>query len=207
MTALTDWQSPAEAPGQIDLDAAESAALAFLSALGVDLSADSMARTPRRMAEAYAEMLTAPGFDLTTFDNDQEYDELVVVRAIPMRSLCEHHMLPFTGVVHIGYLPADRILGLSKFARLVTRFSSRPQTQERLTKQLADELQLRLGARGVGVAIEAEHTCMSLRGARALGARTYTRALTGVLRDDPALRGEFLSLTRTSTTRTSTEAS
>jgi GTP cyclohydrolase I len=198
VTALTDWKSPAETPGQVDLDAAESAALAFLSALGVDLSADSMARTPRRMAEAYAEMLSAPGFDLTTFDNDQAYDEPVVVKAIPMRSLCEHHMLPFTGVVHIGYVPGDRILGLSKFARLVARFSSRPQTQERLTKQLADELQLRLGARGVGVAVEAEHTCMSLRGARAVGARTFTRALAGVLRDDPAFRGQFLSLTRTS---------
>jgi GTP cyclohydrolase I len=181
----------------VDLQAAERAAVAFLAALGVDLSTEATAQTPRRMARAYAEMLAVPGFDMTTFPNDQGYDELVMVESIPMRSLCEHHMLPFTGTAHIGYLPTDRILGLSKFARLVAFFASRPQTQERMTKQIADELQQRLQPQGVGVVIIAEHACMSQRGARAHGARTVTSALYGGLRDNPALRAEFLALTRT----------
>lgn len=180
----------------VDLKAAEQAAVSFLTALGVDISSEGTADTPRRMAHAYAEMLTVPSFDLTTFPNDQGYDELVMVEAIPVCSLCEHHMLPFTGTAHIGYLPADRILGLSKFARLAAFFASRPQTQERLTKQIGDELWQRLSPRGVGVVIVAEHACMSQRGARAHGARTVTSALYGGLRDDQALRGEFLALTR-----------
>ena len=182
----------------VDLEAAERAAFSFLSALGVDLSSEATAETPRRMAHAYAEMLAVPDFDMTTFPNDQGYDELVVVESIPFGSLCEHHMLPFSGTAHIGYLPTDRILGLSKFARLVAFFASRPQTQERMTKQIADELQQRLEPHGVGVVIVAEHTCMSQRGARAHGARTVTSALYGGLRDNPALRGEFLALTRAS---------
>ncbi len=109
-----------------DLQAAERAAFSFLSALGVDLSSEATAETPRRMARAYAEMLAVPSFDMTTFPNDQGYDELVVVESIPLRSLCEHHMLPFTGTAHIGYLPSDRILGLSKFARLVAFFAEPP---------------------------------------------------------------------------------
>ena len=133
---------------------------------------------------------------MTTFPNDQGYDELVVVESIPFGSLCEHHMLPFAGTAHIGYLPTDRILGLSKFARLVAFFASRPQTQERMTKQIADELQQRLEPHGVGVVIVAEHACMTQRGARAHGARTVTSALYGGLRDNPALRSEFLALTR-----------
>jgi GTP cyclohydrolase I len=137
-----------------------------------------------------------PEFDLTTFDNAAGYDELVVVSDIPLRSLCEHHLLPFTGVAHVGYLPGERILGLSKFARAVDFFARRVQTQERLTVQIAEHLQERLAPAGVGVVIEAEHTCMSLRGARAEGARTVTAALRGRLRDDPSARAEFLSLTR-----------
>lgn len=187
---ITHWQPPA------DLEAAERAAASFLTALGVDISGEATVDTPRRMASAYAEMLTIPGFDMTTFPNDQDYDELVMVEAIPVRSLCEHHMLPFTGTAHIGYLPADRILGLSKFARLAAFFASRPQTQERLTKQIADELWQRLEPHGVGVVLVAEHACMSQRGARAHGARTVTSALYGGLRDNQALRGEFLALTR-----------
>jgi len=187
---ITHWQPPA------DLEAAERAAASFLTALGVDISGEATVDTPRRMASAYAEMLTVPGFDMTTFPNDQDYDELVMVEAIPVRSLCEHHMLPFTGTAHIGYLPADRILGLSKFARLAAIFASRPQTQERLTKQIADELWQRLEPHGVGVVLVAEHACMSQRGARAHGARTVTSALYGELWDNQALRGEFLTLTR-----------
>jgi GTP cyclohydrolase I len=146
------------------------------------------------MAQAYAELLTPSTFDLTTFANTEGYDELVLVQNIPVTSLCEHHMLPFVGVAHVGYLPADRILGLSKFARLVDFYSHRTQTQERLTQQIAEHLDHHLAARGVGVVIEAEHTCMSLRGVRAAGTRTVTSTLLGTLRTDPASRAEFLSL-------------
>lgn len=180
----------------VDLAAAETAAAALLRALGQPIDGEDMAETPRRLAQAYAEMLDAPAFDFTTFANREGYDELVLVEDIPVRSLCEHHMLPFTGVAHIGYLPADRILGLSKFARMVDFFSHRAQTQERLTKQLAEHLQSHLSPRGLGVVIEAAHTCMSLRGVRAAGTRTVTSALFGTLRDDPSTRAEFLSLTR-----------
>ena len=120
----------------------------------------------------------------------------MLVEDIPVRSLCEHHMLPFTGVAHVGYLPADRVLGLSKFARIVDFYARRAQTQERLTTQVAQHLQTQLSPRGVGVVIEAEHTCMSLRGARAQNTRTVTSALRGHLREDPAARAEFLGLTR-----------
>jgi len=176
-----------------DLDAAEDAARAFLRALGVDCDTLGTVRSPRRMAHAYAEMLTPREFELTTFPNDEGYDELVVVCDIPFQSICEHHLLPFTGVAHVGYLPGERVLGLSKFARVVERFARRPQVQERLTKQVADWLDHELGARGVGVVIEAEHSCMSLRGARVAGATTRTTALTGAIRTDPAVRAEFLA--------------
>ena len=148
------------------------------------------------MAEAYAEMFSPRPFEMTTFPNDEGYDELVVVRSIPVQSVCEHHLLPFFGVAHVGYLPGHRILGLSKFARVVEMFARRPQVQERLTRQVADWIELRLAPRGVGVVIEAEHTCMSLRGVRAGGTVTTTSALSGLLRDSPATRAEFLSAVR-----------
>jgi GTP cyclohydrolase IA len=180
----------------MDLSRAEAAAADLLLALGQPVDSPHMVETPRRMASAYAEMLTVGAFDFTTFPNTEGYDELVLVQDIPLRSVCEHHMLPFVGVAHIGYLPADRILGLSKFARVVEFFSHRAQTQERLTKQVAEHLEQQLSPRGVGVVVEAEHTCMSLRGVRASGARTVTSALFGALREDPSTRAEFLSLTR-----------
>jgi GTP cyclohydrolase I len=132
---------------------------------------------------------------LTTFPNDEGYDELVLARDIPFRSVCEHHLLPFTGVAHVGYLPGQRILGLSKLARIVEHFAARPQVQERLTKQVADWLYANLLPRGAGVVIEAEHTCMTLRGVQAVGSRTVTSTLLGTLREDPRSRGEFLALT------------
>jgi GTP cyclohydrolase I len=147
------------------------------------------------MARAYADMLSVDPFDFTTFPNTEGYDELVLVDGIPVRSLCEHHMLPFVGIAHVGYLPRQRILGLSKFARVVEFFSHRAQTQERLTKQIAEHLQDQLAPAGVGVVIEAEHTCMTLRGVRAAGTRTVTSAVFGALRDNAASRAEFLSLT------------
>ncbi len=180
-------------PEPRDLDAAAAAARTFLAALGVACDTPGTLDSPRRMANAYAEMLTARDFELTTFDNDEAYDELVVVCDIPVQSVCEHHLLPFTGVAHVGYLPGDRILGLSKFARVVEMFSRRPQVQERLTKQIADWLDRELSPQGVGVVVTAEHSCMSLRGARASGTRTRTTALTGAVRNDPATRAEFFA--------------
>jgi GTP cyclohydrolase IA len=177
-----------------DLAAAEQAAAAFLVALGVDLDSPSVADTPARMARAYAELLTAREFHLTTFDNDEGYDELVVARAIPIRSVCEHHMLPFVGVAHVGYLPGERILGLSKLARVVELFAHGPQVQERLTRQIADWLATHLRPQGVGVVIEAEHLCMTLRGVQAVGTSTITSTLLGTLREDPRSRAEFFTL-------------
>ena len=181
---------------EVDQRAAEKAAADLLTALGLDLSNENLADTPRRMAQALIEMTNGPDFELTSFPNEEGYDELVLVQDIPLQSLCEHHMLPFVGVAHVGYLPGERILGLSKFARMVQLHARRPQTQEGLTKRIADHLQDQLQARGVGVVIEAEHTCMSLRGARVPGARTTTSALFGHLRDDARSRAEFLALTR-----------
>jgi GTP cyclohydrolase I len=180
----------------IDLDAAERAAGEFLRALGIEQDTESLRGTPRRMARAYAELFTTPEFDLTTFPNDEGYDELVLARSIPIRSVCEHHLLPFIGVAHVGYLPGDRILGLSKLARVVGHFSARPQVQERLTTQVAGWLEENLSPRGVGVVIEAEHTCMTLRGVRAAGSTTVTSTLLGSLRTDPRSRQEFFALTR-----------
>ncbi|MEU9828061.1 GTP cyclohydrolase I FolE [Micromonospora chersina] len=177
-----------------DPAAAERAAAEFLAALGVDLSADGLADTPGRMARAYAELLTPREFQLTTFDNDEGYDELVLARAIPIRSVCEHHLLPFVGVAHVGYLPGERILGLSKLARVVELFAHGPQVQERLTKQIADWLTGQLRPRGVGVVIEAEHLCMTLRGVQAVGSSTITSTLLGTLRDDHRSRAEFFTL-------------
>ena len=174
---------------------AEEAAEAFLTALGVPLDTESRRRTPHRMARAYAEMLTPPSFEPTTFPNDEGYDELVLARSIPVRSLCEHHALPFVGVAHVGYIPGDRILGLSKLARVVEMFARGPQVQERLTQQVADWLQTHLAPRGVGVVVEAEHLCMTMRGVRATGTSTVTSAVHGLLRDDARSRSEFFALT------------
>ena len=181
---------------EVDATAAEAAAADLLTALGLDLTDESLVDTPRRMTQALIEMTTGSNFELTTFPNDEGYDELVLVRDIPVHSLCEHHMLPFVGVAHVGYLPGGRILGLSKFARMVDLHAREPQTQERLTKRIADHFERSLHPKGVGVVIEAEHTCMSLRGARAVGTRTVTSTLFGHLRDDPRSRAEFLALAR-----------
>jgi GTP cyclohydrolase I len=183
-----------ESGAGVDLAAAERAAGQFLEALGVELGSESLRETPGRMARAYAELFTPRPFNLTTFPNDEGYDELVLARAIPVRSVCEHHLLPFTGIAHVGYLPGQRILGLSKLARIVEHFAHRPQVQERLTKQVADWLYAHLRPRGAGVVIEAEHTCMTLRGVQAAGSRTVTSTLLGTLREDPRSRQEFFAL-------------
>jgi GTP cyclohydrolase I len=181
------------APTEAGIARAAGAARDFLEALGVSCDAAGLQDSPLRMAQAYAEMLTPREFELTTFANVEGYDELVVVKDIPVQSICEHHLLPFTGRAHVGYLPSDQILGLSKFARVVEMFARRPQVQERLTQQVARWLDEQLSPKGVGVVIEAEHSCMTLRGVRAAGAVTRTSAVTGLLRENAASRAEFLA--------------
>ena len=183
-------------PRQIDRPAVERAARELLFALGSDVDAEGLEETPRRVAEAYAELLTPQPFRPTTFPNDDGYDELIVARSIPFHSLCMHHLLPFQGVAHVGYLPGERLIGLSKLGRVVEFFSRDLQIQERLTTQVADWLQRELEPKGVGVVLEAEHTCMSLRGVQKLGAMTVTSALRGLVRDDARTRQEFLALTK-----------
>jgi GTP cyclohydrolase I len=189
--------APDEVPAlrpAVDRPAAERAAADLLCALGTDLDDPGIRDTPRRMAEAYAELLTPVPFNLTTFPNDGDYDELILVREIPFQSLCMHHLLPFAGVAHVAYLPGERILGLSKLARVVELFARDLQLQERLTSQIAGWLQAQLQPKGVGVVLEAEHLCMTMRGVQKPGARTVTSTLHGLLRDDPRTREEFLTL-------------
>ena len=178
----------------VDVRAAERAIADLLVALGQEADDERTAGTPRRVAAAYAELLTPRSFSLITFPNDEGYDELVLARDIPFHSLCRHHLLPFAGVAHVGYLPGDRILGLSKLARVVELFARDLQLQERLTMQVADWVQGQLAPEGVGVVLEAEHLCMSLRGVQARGSRTVTSALRGRLREDPRSRAEFFAL-------------
>jgi GTP cyclohydrolase I len=180
---------------RIDRDGVERAATDLLRAIGADVDSEALAETPRRVADAYIELLTPQPFRATTFPNDDGYDELVVARSIPFHSLCMHHLLPFHGVAHIGYLPGERIIGLSKLGRVVEYFSRDLQVQERLTTQVARWLERELEPKGVGVVLEAEHLCMSLRGVQKLGAKTVTSALRGLVRDDARTRQEFLALT------------
>ena len=178
----------------IDVDAAETAIRDLILALGRDPDSGTMCGTPQRAAKAFRELLTSESFELTTFPNDEHYDELVLVRDIPFSSLCEHHLLPFHGVAHVGYLPAERIVGLSKLARVVKFFAADFQTQERLTVQVADWIDDHLQPEFVGVVVEADHECMTVRGVRVDGARTFTSALRGILRDDACFRQEFFAL-------------
>ena len=179
---------------EIDHDGVRRAAGDLLRALGADVDAEGLEATPRRVADAYAELLTPQPFRATTFANE-DYDELIVARAIPFHSLCMHHLLPFHGVAHVGYLPGERLIGLSKLGRVVEMFSRDLQIQERLTTQIAGWLEHELEPRGVGVVLEAEHLCMSLRGVQKHGAKTVTSALRGLVRDDARTRQEFLALT------------
>lgn len=183
----------------VDLARIEKAVREMLLALGEDPDRDGLQKTPARVARAYAELFAGLRVDpkhvlTTTFEAD--HDELVLVRDISVFSLCEHHLLPFKGVAHVGYLPGDdgRITGLSKLARLVEVYARRPQVQERLTSQIADLLQEQLQARGVIVVLECEHMCMEMRGIRKAGARTVTSALRGILKSDPKTRSEAMSL-------------
>jgi GTP cyclohydrolase I len=183
----------------VDLARIEKAVREILIALGEDPDRDGLVRTPGRVARAYAELFAGLRVDprdvlRTTFEADHE--ELVIVRDIKVFSLCEHHLLPFKGVAHIGYIPAEdgRITGLSKLARLVEVYARRPQVQERLTSQIADQLADQLEARGVIVVLECEHLCMEMRGIRKAGSRTLTSAVRGILQTESKTRQEALML-------------
>jgi GTP cyclohydrolase I len=186
-------------PTGIDLDRIAAAVKEILAAVGEDPSRDGLAETPARVARMYAEICSGLHDDPTTHLRvtfDADHDEMILVRDIPFYSLCEHHLVPFFGLAHVGYIPNTdgRVTGLSKLARLVDGFSKRPQVQERLTTQVADALENSLEPRGVAVVISAEHLCMSMRGVRKPGARTVTSAVRGLFRDDPASRGEAMRL-------------
>ena len=179
---------------KLDLAAAERAALELLRAVGADLDSPGLIGTPRRVAASFAELLTPAEFGATSFPNEGRYDELVVVRDIHFHTLCMHHLLPFYGQAHVAYLPGERIIGISKLARVVETYARDLQLQERMTVQIADRLEQDLRPRGVGVVLSAEHTCMTIRGVRKPGARTVTSALRGSLRDDARTRQELFSL-------------
>lgn len=199
MTPESSAQVPLVSIGNghdIDHAAAEHAVHDLLEALGIDTTQESLQETPQRVARAFAEFLKPRPFRLTTFPNDEGYDELIIARNIRFHSLCEHHLLPFVGHAHVAYLPKDRILGLSKLARLVEMFSRSLQVQERMTQQIANWLQENLQPKGVGVILEAEHMCMALRGVEKPGSTTVTSALLGAVRNDPRTRDEFLRLAR-----------
>jgi len=177
----------------------EQAIYDLLVAVGEDPQREGLLETPKRVANMYAEIFsgleTDPKQFLKTFNEPQQHDELVIVRDIPLYSVCEHHLLPFIGKAHIAYIPKNgKIIGLSKFARIVDCFAKRPQVQERLTAQVADFLYENLQPYGVAVLIEAEHLCMTMRGARAAGSKTQTSALRGIMRTDAKTRAEVMSL-------------
>jgi GTP cyclohydrolase I len=185
-------------PGDgIDLDAAERAVRDLLVALGQDSAEANLRDTPRRVAAVYRELLTPKPFSLTTFPNEEGYDQLIIAHSIRFASVCAHHLLPFTGVASVGYLPKERILGLSKLARVVESFARGLQLQERMTSQIATWLHEQLMPKGVGVLLEAEHLCMTIRGVQQPGATTVTSALLGSVRNDPRTRQEFLTLAHT----------
>jgi GTP cyclohydrolase IA len=186
-------------PPEIDQSRIERAVREILLAIGEDPERDGLADTPARVARAYAEQyagLRQRPEDVLTKVFDADHDEIVLVRDIELYSTCEHHLVPFFGVAHIGYIPNEKgqITGLSKLARLVDMYARRPQVQERMTSQIANALEAVLEPRGVIVVIEAEHLCMSMRGVRKPGARTVTSAVRGVFRDSARTRAEAMSL-------------
>ncbi|MCA1841167.1 MAG: GTP cyclohydrolase I FolE [Actinomycetota bacterium] len=180
----------------IDVEAAQSAVGDLLSALGFDWQNDDhLSETPLRVVKSFQEQLSFEEVALTTFPNEG-YDELVIAKDISFHSLCAHHLLPFEGVAHVGYIPDTRIIGLSKLARVVDLFAHRLQVQERITYQVAHWLQTNLQPKGVGVVIEAEHCCMTIRGVKKPGSAAITSTLLGSIRNDLKTREEFLALIR-----------
>jgi GTP cyclohydrolase IA len=187
----------------VDLPRIERAVREILLAVGEDPDREGLLKTPNRVARAYAEQMAGlrenPREHLKTVFNER-YDEVVLLRNIEFHSLCEHHLLPFTGRAHVAYLPDGKVVGLSKLARLVEGFARRPQVQERLTTQIADALMEELTPIGAACVIEATHTCMTIRGAKKPGSTMVTSALRGIMKENPSSRAEILSLMYGSTT-------
>jgi GTP cyclohydrolase I len=184
-------------PPGYDLEAVERTTREMLHAIGEDPDREGLRETPRRIAAMYQELFDGLNQDpvaVLSVGFEEGHDEMVILRQIPFYSMCEHHFLPFHGEAHVGYLPEGRIVGLSKIARALEIFARRPQLQERLTTQLASCIEEVLDARGVGVVIEAEHTCMTARGIRKPGATMVTSAMRGLFRSDVNTRQEFLGL-------------
>lgn len=181
----------------VDLPRIERAVREILAAIGEDPDRDSLLETPARVARMYAELFSGlhldPARHLEKFFIE-EYDELVLVRDISFNSMCEHHLLPFMGTAHIGYLPRGKVVGLSKLARVVEEVSKKPQVQERMTHQIADLLAEKLDAKGVVVVLEAVHTCMTIRGVRKPGSLTVTSAVRGLFKSNQSSRSEVMSL-------------
>lgn len=182
----------------MDMQKIENAVRDILEAIGEDPNREGLLETPNRVARMYAEIFAGleddPKRHLKIFD-EKDDDEMVIVRDIPLYSMCEHHLIPFMGKAHIAYIPQDgKVIGLSKLARIVDSFAKRPQLQERLTGQIADFLYENLSPMGVAVVIEAQHLCMTMRGARAAGSETRTSALRGVMRSDARTRAEVIAL-------------
>ena len=181
----------------VDTDTIQAAVERMLVAIGEDPQREGLRDTPRRVAEMYRELFSGLNEDPAehlNVDFTENYDEMVVLRDIPFHSMCEHHLLPFVGKAHVAYLPRGKVVGLSKLARIVESFARRPQLQERLTSQIADLLMTRLDARGVGVILEATHTCMTIRGVRKPGAVMVTSAMLGIFRSNQATRSEAINL-------------
>ncbi|MBQ5413987.1 MAG: GTP cyclohydrolase I FolE [Schwartzia sp.] len=183
----------------VDHEKIVKAVTEILEAVGEDTSREGLIETPERVARMYEEVFSGlhddPTRHLKIFNEDDKDGEVVIVRDIPLYSMCEHHLLPFIGKCHIAYIPKNgKIIGLSKFARIVDCFARRPQVQERLTAQIADFLYKNLDPMGVAVVIEAEHLCMTMRGARAAGSCTQTSALRGIMRSDARTRNEVMTL-------------
>jgi len=172
----------------IDRPRAQAAIAELLRALGRDATAEHLSDTPRRVVDGFIELLEPREFAMTTFPNDEGYRDLVLVRDIPFTSVCEHHLLPFHGVAHVGYVPGDRLVGLSKLARIVDWYARDLQVQERLTMRIADCIERHLDPAGVGVVLRAEHLCMSIRGVRAAGAVTETTAFRGTVASDERMQ-------------------
>jgi GTP cyclohydrolase IA len=184
-------------PSDPDRDALMSAVTDMVGALGLDVSSNGLADTPRRIADMYLELFEGLWLDPhepLAVQFEEGHSEMVILRDVPFYSMCEHHFLPFHGRAHVGYLPDGRIVGLSKLARAVEIYARRPQVQERLTSQIADCLEEVIGAKGAGVVIEAEHLCMTSRGIRKPGSTMVTSAMRGRFREDQATREEFLRL-------------
>lgn len=181
----------------VDLPRIEAAVREILDAVGEDPDREGLLETPARVARMYVEMFAGlrhdPGRHLAKVFTEK-YDEIVLVRDISFCSMCEHHLLPFTGTAHIGYLPSGRVVGLSKLARVVEETARRPQVQERMTEQIADLIEDRLEARGVAVVCQATHSCMTMRGVRKPGSLCVTSAMRGVFRTDASSRAEVLNL-------------